>query len=351
MAGLLDFIGNNAGSLLGGLFGAASSGDTKTGGTQSRDPWGPAQPFILKNLQNESDLQNYYQKTPFNQQQQQGYSNLFGDIGNFRDNVAPGLMDFANKGMATSYQRQRGSAPGSIGYGSPTAQPQSPVGPFSVARVAQVQNPLLDLNGAQNPYTNGSIKAPEQKAYEAMTGGLLGGGAAKSGGNGGSQTDSNPAWSAMGDVQKAQYYADNPTMAKVTQLLQLGFSLTDIAKLQNQLYPGFVAKQQQIAHGDAFGDGPGFGSFSIGDSMNGLGPGNISQLGVNLGQFGDANTINSIANGYDGGIFAGGGGGGNGGGGGDGSVGGYGSNSYGGAASSEGGYGGYGGSGGFGGFA
>ncbi len=145
-----------------------------------------------------------------------------------------------------------------------------------------------------------------------MTGGLLGGSAPKSGGNGGQQTDHNPNWTAMGDVEKANYYADNPTMAKVTQLLQLGFSLTDIAKLQNQLYPGFVAKQQQIAHGDAFGDGPGFGSFSIGDSMNGLGPGNINQLGVNLGQFGDANTINSIANGYDGGIFAGGNGGGDG---------------------------------------
>ena len=343
MAGLLDFIGNNAGSLLGGLFGAGASGDTKTGATQSRDPWAPAQPFILKNLQNESDLQGYYQKTPFNQQQQQGYSNLFGDIGNFRDSVAPGLMDFANRGMTTNYQRQQGGVPGSVGYGGGGGNVQSGQGPFSVARGAQVQNPMLDLNGAMNPYTNGSIKAPEQKAYEAMTGGLLGGSAPKSGGNGGQQTDHNPSWTAMGDVEKANYYADNPTMAKVTQLLQLGFSLTDIAKLQNQLYPGFVAKQQQIAHGDAFGDGPGFGSFSIGDSMNGLGPGNISQLGVNLGQFGDANTINSIANGYDGGIFAGGNVGGNGNVGGDGSVGGYGSNSYGGAASSVGGSGGYGG--------
>ena len=350
MAGLLDFIGNNAGSLLGGLFGAASSGNTTTGATQSRDPWAPAQPFILKNLQNEADLQSYYQKMPFNQQQQQGYSNLFGDIGNFRDNVAPGLLDFANRGMATNYQRQRGSTPGSIGYGGGGGNVQSGSGPFSMARGAQVQNPLLDLNGAMNPYTNGDIKPAEQKAYEAMTGGLLGGSAPKSGGNGGQQTDHNPSWTAMGDVEKAGYYADNPTMASVTKLLQFGFSLTDIAKIQQQLEPGFVRKQQQIANGDAFGGIPAFGNFSFGDSMNGLGMGDISQLGVNLGQFGDADTINSIANGYDGGIFGGGGGGG-GDGGGDGSVGGYGSNSYGGAASSEGGYGGYGGSGGFGGFA
>ena len=312
MAGLLDFIGNNAGSLLGGLFGAASSGNTTTGATQSRDPWGPAQPHILRNLQNEADLQSYYQKTPFNAQQQQGYSNLFGDIGNFRDNVAPGLMDFANRGMTSSYQRQRGGAPGSGGgYGGavqPGGMSQSGQGPFSVARGVQ-QNGLLDLNGAQNPYTNGAIKPAEQKAYEAMTTGALQGPSGQSGasGNGMAQRDFNPAWSAMGDVEKAQYYADNPTMAKVTQLLQLGFSLTDIAKLQNQLYPEFVAEQQQIAQGDVFGGGvPGYfgGGGDFSNTFAGMGPGDVSQLGVSLGQFGDSNTINSIANGTSG-IFNG----------------------------------------------
>ena len=334
MAGLLDFIGNNAGSLLGGLFGAGASGDTKTGATQSRDPWGPAQPHILRNLQNEADLQSVYQKNPFNAQQQAGYNNIFADADHFRSSVAPGLMDFANRGTTGSYERQRGGAPGSAaGYGGesrPGGFRAGGQGPFSVAPYVSAAQASMASTGpmrdgsapptvspsggrfgqvdfaASNPYTNGAIKPAEQIAYEAMTGGLLGGSAPKSGGNGGQQTDHNPNWTAMGDVEKANYYADNPTMAKVTQLLQLGFSLTDIAKLQNQLYPGFVAKQQQIAHGDAFGDGPGFGSFSIGDSMNGLGPGNINQLGVNLGQFGDANTINSIANGYDGGIFAGG---------------------------------------------
>lgn len=342
------------GAILGGLLGFAGSGNTTTGATQSRDPWAPAQPFILKNLQNESDLQGYYQKTPFNQQQQQGYSNLFGDIGNFRDNVAPGLMDFANKGMTGGYQRQRGSVPGSVGYGAQPDTERSPVGPFSMARGAQVQSPMLDLNGAMNPYTNGAIKPAEQKAYEAMTGGLLGGSAPKSGGNGGPAVDHNPNWTAMGDVEKANYYADNPTMASVTKLLQLGFSLTDIAKIQQQAEPGFVQKQKQIANGDAFGGSPAFGNFNLGDSMNGLGMGDISQLGVNLGQFGDADTINSIAYGYDGGMFNSPSSsiyGGNIGSDGDGSVGGYSSNSYGGAASSEGGYGGYGGSdGGYGGY-
>lgn len=312
MAGLLDIFTDNAGSIIGALLGASSAGNTTTGATQSRDPWGPAQPHILRNLQNEADLQQHYQKTPFNAQQQQGYSNLFGDIGNFRDNVAPGLMDFANRGMTSSYQRQRGGAPGSGGgYGGavqPGGMSQSGQGPFSVARGVQ-QNGLLDLNGAQNPYTNGAIKPAEQKAYEAMTTGALQGPSGQSGasGNGMAQRDFNPAWSAMSDVEKAQYYADNPTMAKVTQLLQLGFSLTDIAKLQNQLFPEFVAEQKQIAQGDAFGGGvPGYfgGGGDFSNTFAGMGPGDVSKLGVSLGQFGDSNTINSIANGTDG-IFNG----------------------------------------------
>ena len=206
--GLLGTIGNFAGPLLGGLFGAASSGNTTTGATQSRDPWAPAQPYMLRNLQNEADLQSYYQKTPFNAQQQQGYSNLFGDIGNFRDNVAPGLMEFANRGMTSSYQRQRGGAPGSGGgYGGavqPGGMGQSGQGPFSVARGAQAQNPMLDLNGAQNPYINGGIKAPEPKAQAAMAGGgLLGGGrgGAPTGGNGGQS----PSDSMFGGIGIGEY--------------------------------------------------------------------------------------------------------------------------------------------------
>ena len=245
MAGLLDFIGNNAGSLLGGLFGAGASGDTKTGATQSRDPWAPAQPFILKNLQNEADLQSYYQKTPFNQQQQQGYSNLFGDIGNFRDNVAPGLMDFANRGMTTSYQRQQGGVPGSVGYGGGGGNVQSGQGPFSVARGAQVQNPMLDLNGAMNPYTNGAIKEPEPKATaQQVGGGLLGGGVSAAGGHGGASAPNAPYGGiGVGDYsdklsQQAQdtfstYAPISAVGAAMAALMKQGMGVQDALKAVN----------------------------------------------------------------------------------------------------------------------
>lgn len=150
------------GAVGGALLGGGGSGSQSSTQTASKEPWAPAQPYIKKNLENEAALQEYYRKTPFNQQQIEGYSNLFGDIGNFRNNVAPGLMDFANRGMTSSYQRQRGGAPGSAGGYGGAVQPggllQSGPGAFSVNRAPS----LLDLNGAQNPFSNGAI--PTQAA-------------------------------------------------------------------------------------------------------------------------------------------------------------------------------------------
>jgi hypothetical protein len=308
----IGLLSKGAGALFGGLLGAVgNSGSGKANETTiNKDPWAAAQPYMLKNLQNEADLQASYQKTPFNAQQQQGYSNLFGDIGNFRDSVAPGLMDFANRGMTTSYQRQQGGAPGSVGYGGGGGNVQSGSGPFSVARGAQAQNQMLDLNGAQNPYINGAIQPAGPKAQAAQAGGLLGGapGGAPGGGDGGPQVDHNPNWTAMGDVEKAQYYADNQNMAEITKMLQLGWGLTDLGMVQGLLSPEAMEKARQIARGQAFGaPGASFGDVNFGrDTFAGLAPGDISQLGLSLGQFGEgANGINTSL----GGMFSGGHGG------------------------------------------
>ena len=329
-----EFLTNNAGALAGGLLGfLGNSGSSKANETTAtRDPWAPSQPYIMRNLQDQQELQDYYKKNPFNAQQQAGYNNVFADADHFRSSVAPGLMDFANKGMTGSYERQRGGTVGSgAGYGGllqPGGMRSGGQGPFSVAPYVSATQasmastgpmqdgstpPTVTPSGGRfgqvdftknNPYTNGAIKPAEQKAYEAMTtGGLLSGGGvpSKTSGNGMAQRDFNPSWSGMGDVEKAQYYNDNPMMAQVTQLLQLGFSLTDIAKLQEQMAPGFVEKQRQIASGDAFGGGPGFGGVDFGrDTFAGLGPGDISQMGVDLGQFGDGG-FGLGADGYGGG--------------------------------------------------
>ena len=166
-------------SLIGPAIGAfAGGGDETQTTTSTSDPWKAAQPYMLRNLQDTEQLGNALKKNPFNPQQIEQYSNLFGDIGNFRSNVAPGLMDFANRGMNSNYQRERVSRPGDVaGYGGsfqPGAtnlqrqQSSGLLGPFSVAQGGGSSGGLLDLNGAQNPFSNGSVKVNPETVNEQM---------------------------------------------------------------------------------------------------------------------------------------------------------------------------------------
>jgi hypothetical protein len=59
----------------------------------------------------------------------------------------------------------------------------------------------------------------------------------------------NSTWDSMTDAQKASYYADNPTMAGITQFGQSLFGNTSLGKLQGLFAPGFVADQGLIAMG------------------------------------------------------------------------------------------------------
>jgi len=155
------------GALVGG---AANKGGQQATTEQKREPWDKAQPYILDNLKKGQELQRFYEQNPFNQQQIEGYSNLFNDTNNFRNNTMPGLMDFANRGMTSTYQRQTGGAPGSGGgYGGavrPGGLLQSGTGAFAapIKNTGQVGQPngLLDLNGAQNPFFTGNkpVAAP-----------------------------------------------------------------------------------------------------------------------------------------------------------------------------------------------
>lgn len=138
-------------TLLGGLLGGQSS---NTKDSTSRDPWAPAQPWLINNITQGQKLQNYYQQNPFNAQQQTGYNNLFGDIDQFRNQVAPGMMGFANGMMGSNYQRSRGPV-GSAGYGSASPSPlAAQPGPFSMAPGGSFG--AVDFNKI-NPYKNGAI--------------------------------------------------------------------------------------------------------------------------------------------------------------------------------------------------
>lgn len=131
-AGAVSLIGAGAG-LIGSSMGG---GDSTQQATQSKAPWEPAQPFLLKDLQTNQDLQNWYTKNPFNQQQKVGLQNTMTDADNFRTNIMPGLLNFSNESMSSNYQRQTGGAPGSGGgYGGavrPGGLLQSGPGAFSM---------------------------------------------------------------------------------------------------------------------------------------------------------------------------------------------------------------------------
>lgn len=95
--------------------------------------------------------------------------------------------------------------------------------------------------------------APTAVVPQSVVGGLFedlypqtrGGG----GGSRGGYVDSNPAWTNMTDAEKANYYANNPTMASITQTLQNLWGNTSLGMLQNKFDPEGVANQRAIAMG------------------------------------------------------------------------------------------------------
>lgn len=285
------------GPAIGAVAGAASSGDTKTGATATRDPWAPAQPYMLDNLKREASLQGQLTERPFNEQQTQGYNNLFGDIGNFRSNVMPGLMDFANRGMTSSYQRQTGGAPGSGGgYGGavrPGGLMAGGAGPFSVQNATQgVSGGLMaDYNAqAMRPSTQG---AQGQQGGGGMAGGGSPIGTGSSQGSGevsagtpyggigtGAYTDQINA-NAKAAFQKNLMLGMAPAvaMAAYTKMTQTGAALDSVNSYADPIaglnalqgWTGVDPTYDYYGFDSGNGDGGGFGSSSQGgnDSHNG----------------------------------------------------------------------------------
>jgi len=90
-----------AGSVVGGLM-SDGGGSSQTA---SKEPWEPARKPLINSINTGQDLERYYQQNPFNPLQQQGYQNLFSDLDQFRSQLSPQLMQFANSMMQSDYQR------------------------------------------------------------------------------------------------------------------------------------------------------------------------------------------------------------------------------------------------------
>jgi len=116
---------------LGGLFGFLG-GSGSTSKSTNQEPWSPAQPYLLDALKQGQALNQYYQQNPFNAQQKAGYQNVMSDADYLRQNVMPGVMQFANNAMGGSYSRNpvgvgMGNVSSNITRSTPTG------GPFGVA--------------------------------------------------------------------------------------------------------------------------------------------------------------------------------------------------------------------------
>ena len=99
-------LGPVAGAVVGGVMNKGGGGQQ----TASKDPWGPAQKPLINSLDTGQGLETYYQQNPFNPLQRVGYQNLFADLDNFRNVMAPQAMAFNNRMMNTNYQRKPAGA-------------------------------------------------------------------------------------------------------------------------------------------------------------------------------------------------------------------------------------------------
>lgn len=166
-------------AILGPVAGAVVGGLMSDGGEQqtaTKEPWSAAAPWLRQQLEQGQNLQAYYQQNPWNNLQQNAYQNTFSDIDQFRNSMAPGLMDFANRLMGQNYSRGGTAARMPMGNMQQT-KPQAmngllsgqsggqSGGPFSVAPNRSYG--LLDFK-ALNPY-NGALKPAEIKQPTQQT--------------------------------------------------------------------------------------------------------------------------------------------------------------------------------------
>ena len=136
-----------AGAAVGGLMGGGGGGGG--GGEVKKSPWDPAIKPLQSSLTTGQALENYYQQNPFNPLQQAGYQNLYADLDNFRNVMAPQAMAFNNRMMNTNYQRK-------------------PAG--------------TELGGAFTPINASQFLPPEQRQPQGGMGGGMGPGISMGGG-------------------------------------------------------------------------------------------------------------------------------------------------------------------------
>lgn len=107
--GLLEGLltGRNLASVAAGIYGAATSGDTRGGTTTAtREPWAPAQPYLMGLLADNNTVLEHRKAMPWTDQYKAGTQNLANRADAFGASL-PGLLGFVNQGMSQQpYQPQ-----------------------------------------------------------------------------------------------------------------------------------------------------------------------------------------------------------------------------------------------------
>lgn len=115
-----NFLKNNPTltQLGGAALGALASKDSSKTNTETKDPWGPAQPYLIDNLKTNANAQEHYRANPFSAEQKAAYQNVYNTLANSNANV-PGLLANA----ANFSKSNRGSMPAMQGLLSNTQAP------------------------------------------------------------------------------------------------------------------------------------------------------------------------------------------------------------------------------------
>jgi hypothetical protein len=151
----MELLPQVAGPLIGGLLGGMSGGSAQGGTqTQTKEPWADAAPWLRQQIQTGQDLQGHYQRNPFNAQQQNAYGNLSAGTNTVNQLIPSLLGQMSNQ---PAFDRN-----------NPTARQSSmsfnPSGQFGFG--TQASGFQQNMNGAGNPFANGSIQAPTQQAAQ-----------------------------------------------------------------------------------------------------------------------------------------------------------------------------------------
>lgn len=162
-------LGAVAGPLIGGLLGGASSGGSQPGpvaqqmGTETvkKDPWSAADPWLREQIKTGQQLQQYYQKNPFNQQQQNGYRQL-SNGNQYINDLAPSLLGQMSNQPGFDRANPRAMPPGisfntaNLGFGN--GQGGAGSNGMNGANGSNGMGGMNNMNIANNPFANGGIQ-------------------------------------------------------------------------------------------------------------------------------------------------------------------------------------------------